>query len=132
MAGISNMVVLLKHFMNVLIMATFVIWLKLFKSKAKPFIGNQILHNHQNQILFEAFEFCKENNIVMVYLPSHMSNCLQPLDLTFYCFVKSALSRKYDFFWQIMHISVEQSLYKGANNGESNLWFQLLGLLKSK
>lgn len=79
----------------------FVVWLNHFQTKVKSSIEDPVLlicDNHQSHISLEAFQFCKKNHIVMVSLPPHTSNRLQPLDLTFFGPLKSALSREYDLF----------------------------------
>ena len=40
-----------------------------------------ILDNHQSHISIEAITFAKENGIVLLTIPPHTSNKLQPLDL---------------------------------------------------
>ena len=79
----------------------FLIWLNHFQTKVKSSIEDPVLLicvNRQSHISLEAFQFWKENHIVMVSLPPHTSNRLQPLDLTFFGPLKSALSREYDLF----------------------------------
>lgn len=79
----------------------FVQWLNHFQKYAKATVNDpvlMILDNHSSHISIEAYEFCKRNCIHMVSLPPHTSDHLQPLDLTFFSPLKSALYREYDLY----------------------------------
>lgn len=80
----------------------FVVWLNHFQTKIKSSIGNGIVllicDNHPSHISFRNLPVLQENHIAMLSLPPRTSNRLQPLDLTFFGLLKSALSRDDDLF----------------------------------
>ncbi|XP_018372981.1 PREDICTED: uncharacterized protein LOC108767549 [Trachymyrmex cornetzi] len=76
-------------------------WLQHFKNHVKPTHDNPmliILDNYASHISLAAFEFCKANFITVDTLPPHTSHKTQPLDLTFFGPLKTALYREYELF----------------------------------
>ena len=76
-------------------------WIKHFKDFVKPTKEDPvliILDNHSSHISLQVFEFCKLNGIIMLTIPPHTSHKLQPLDLTFFGPLKSALNRESDLY----------------------------------
>ncbi|KAJ4435448.1 hypothetical protein ANN_18063 [Periplaneta americana] len=79
----------------------FLVWLKHFQQHVKATEDDPVLlvcDNHASHISLEVFNFCRDNHITMVTLPSHTSHRLQPLDLTFFGPLKNGLFREYDLF----------------------------------
>ncbi|XP_046681325.1 MFS-type transporter clz9-like [Homalodisca vitripennis] len=79
----------------------FVKWLEHFCAHTKPSKDDPVLlicDNHGSHITLEAYEVCKKNHITLVSIPPHTSHRLQPLDLTFFGPLKSALSREFGLF----------------------------------
>ena len=77
----------------------FLVWLKHFTKFAKPSVEDPILliiDNHGSHTSLVAYNFCKENGIVVVTIPPHTSHRLQPLDVTFYSGLKTAFNRECD------------------------------------
>lgn len=78
----------------------FLTWLKHFAELTHAREDNKmllILDNHSTHCSAEAYNFCRENGIVMVSLPPHMSHRLQP-DVVFYSPLKAAYRRECDLF----------------------------------
>ncbi|XP_049944183.1 uncharacterized protein LOC126425255 [Schistocerca serialis cubense] len=76
-------------------------WIQHFQNNVKSTIDDPvllILDNHSSHIPLDIFEFCKKHSIVMVTIPSHTSNKLQPLDVTFFSSLKSAFNRECDIY----------------------------------
>lgn len=77
----------------------FLKWLKHFQSYVKATATDPvllILDNHASHISLEIYDFCRNNHIVILTIPPHTSNHLQPLDLTFFGPFKKALFAVYD------------------------------------
>uniref|UniRef100_A0A6V7J286 Ig-like domain-containing protein n=1 Tax=Bracon brevicornis TaxID=1563983 RepID=A0A6V7J286_9HYME len=79
----------------------FLMWLKHFKghthsSKENPVVI--ILDNHDSHISLESYQFCRDNGIVLVSLPSHTSHRMQPLDVSFFGPLKKAIKKQTDSF----------------------------------
>lgn len=79
----------------------FLVWLKHFSDNCnstaeKPVL--LILDNHGSHITLAAFQYCRDNHIVMLSLPPHSSHRMQPLDVTFFGPLKAAYRRECDFF----------------------------------
>ncbi|XP_067937171.1 uncharacterized protein [Watersipora subatra] len=58
-------------------------WMAHSISSSKPFKKSPvllILDNHQSHLSYEAIEMAKENNVVLLIFPPHVTNHLQPLD----------------------------------------------------
>ncbi|XP_071579330.1 uncharacterized protein [Temnothorax nylanderi] len=51
-----------------------------------------ILDNHESHVTVNSLDFCKQNGIILLTLPPHTSNKLQPLDRTVYKSLKSAFN----------------------------------------
>lgn len=79
----------------------FLEWLNHFKNYCKPTAEEPvllILDNHGSHITLQAYQFCRDNNIVMLSLPPHSSHRLQPLDVTFFGPLKTAYKKECDLF----------------------------------
>jgi hypothetical protein len=89
-------------------------WLKHFNMHAKP-IGVYrmlIIDGHESHCSINFQDYCKENKIIALCMPSHSSHLLQPLDVACFALLKrsygnsiSALARNH-----IYHISKETFL----------------------
>lgn len=53
-----------------------------------------IMDNHFTHTTLKAFNFCKGNGIVVVFVPPHTSHWLQPLDIIFYSPLKSSYNQE--------------------------------------
>ncbi len=77
--------------------ALFLVWLHFTKhatpSKEEPVL--LILDNHGSHLTLEAYNFCHDNNIAMLSLPSHR---LQPLVVVFFGPLKRAFNRVYSTY----------------------------------
>lgn len=74
-------------------------WLNHFQSQVKGTAADPILlilDNHASHISLPIYDFCRDNHIVLLTIPPHTSNHLQPLDLTFFGPLKKALFGVYD------------------------------------
>lgn len=79
----------------------FLTWLKHFKKHAAASKENPLLlllDNHSSHCSLSAYEFCRQNGIIMLSFPPHTSHKLQPLDLTFFGPLKSAYSKECSLF----------------------------------
>lgn len=77
----------------------FLKWIKHFQNYVKATEADPILlilDNHASHISLQIYNFCRENHIVLLTIPPHTSNHLQPLDLTFFGPLKKALFAVYD------------------------------------
>nr|XP_015910854.2 MFS-type transporter clz9-like [Parasteatoda tepidariorum] len=64
-------------------------WLLLhhFVKHAKPSKDNvvpSLPDNHDSHLYIPSIEFCQDNGIILLSLPTHCSHCLQPLDVSVY------------------------------------------------
>jgi hypothetical protein len=76
-------------------------WLVHFSKHTNSAIANPVLlimDNHLTHTTLKAFDFCKENGIVVVSLPPHTSHRMQPLDVSFYGPLKSAYNQECGVF----------------------------------
>ncbi|XP_047002592.1 MFS-type transporter clz9-like [Schistocerca americana] len=76
-------------------------WLKHFANFTKASKDHTILlilDNHTSHVSLEAYNFCKDNGIVVVTLPPHCSHGLQPLDVAFFSSLKAAFNQECDNF----------------------------------
>ena len=76
-------------------------WLKHFANFTKASKNHTILltlDNHTSHVSLEAYNFCKDNGIVVVTLPPHCSHRLQPLDVTFFSSLKASFNQECDNF----------------------------------
>jgi hypothetical protein len=89
-------------------------WLKHFNTHAKSVGAYRLLiiDGHESHISLKFQDYCKENKIIALYMPSHSSHLLQPLDVACFAPLKrsygdgiSALARNH-----IHHISKETFL----------------------
>ncbi|KAJ2937697.1 hypothetical protein O0L34_g17508 [Tuta absoluta] len=79
----------------------FVDWLKHFVKFAKPTETDPvllILDNRSSHTSWNAYQFCKQNNIVMLSLPPHGSHRIQPLDVSVYGPLKTAYKQECNIF----------------------------------
>lgn len=79
----------------------FLEWLKHFKTAVHA--SNEdpvllVLDNHSSHTSLNSYQFCKQNGIHMLSLPPHTSHRMQPLDVTVFGPLKTALSREMDVF----------------------------------
>ncbi|XP_044733230.1 jerky protein homolog-like [Chrysoperla carnea] len=75
----------------------FLDWIKHFKEHTRSTLENEvllILDNHSSHISLNIYQYCRENGIHMVTLPPHTSHRTQPLDLTVFGPLKSALHKE--------------------------------------
>jgi hypothetical protein len=66
-----------------------------------------VLDGHESHINAEFEDYCKENNIVTIYLPAHSSYLTQPLDIGCYSVLKKIYSTEISLFIKarITHIT---------------------------
>lgn len=79
----------------------FLSWLKHFQRHAMTSKENPallVLDNHCSHCSLIAYDFCRENGIIMLSFPPHTSHRLQPLDLTIFGPLKSAYSSECAIF----------------------------------
>ncbi|KAB0792973.1 hypothetical protein PPYR_12593 [Photinus pyralis] len=79
-------------------------WLVHFSKHSHPSVDSPVLiimDNHTTHTTLKAFEFCKENGIVVVSIPPHTSHRLQPLDVTFYGPLKTAYNQECGSFLKV-------------------------------
>lgn len=98
---------------------TFPLWLRHFSASVKPSSTNKVLlildgHSSHTRSL-EAIEYARENGIVMLSLPPHTTNKLQPLDVSFFKPLQT-------FYAQ------EQESWLRANPGRQITAFQICSL----
>ncbi|XP_050308307.1 uncharacterized protein LOC126744792 [Anthonomus grandis grandis] len=55
-----------------------------------------ILDNHSSHATLESYNYCKENFITILSLPTHLSHLMQPLDVTFYGPLKKSYYKECD------------------------------------
>ncbi|XP_050497466.1 uncharacterized protein LOC126878665 [Diabrotica virgifera virgifera] len=61
------------------------------------------MDNHCSHKSLRIYEFCRENFISVVTIPPHTSHRLQPLDVSFYSALKTAVNRECDVFIKTKH-----------------------------
>lgn len=79
----------------------FLVWLNHFQSYTSCSKENSVLlllDNHGSHCSLAAYEFCRENGIIMLSFPPHTSHRLQPLDLTIFGPLKTAYSNECSIF----------------------------------
>lgn len=77
----------------------FVDWLKHFQNFVKSSEENCVLlivDNHVSHCTLQAYNYCKENFIVLLTIPPHTSHRTQPLDVSFYSPLKNAYNNECD------------------------------------
>jgi hypothetical protein len=52
----------------------------------------------------EAFEFCKENVIIILSVPPHTSHWLQPMDIIYFGPQKEACYEEHDLYMESRHL----------------------------
>ncbi|XP_071638428.1 tigger transposable element-derived protein 6-like [Temnothorax longispinosus] len=72
-----------------------------------------ILDNHESHVTITSLDFCKQNGIILLTLPPHTSNKLQPLDRTVYKSLKSAFNAACNE-WMINNPGKMISIYEVA------------------
>ena len=65
-----------------------------------------VLDGHESHISAEFEDYCKENNIITLCLPSHSSHLIQPLDVGCFSVLKKRYGTQIEHFIKarIMHI----------------------------
>ncbi|KAK7479750.1 hypothetical protein BaRGS_00029026 [Batillaria attramentaria] len=71
----------------------FLEWLQHFINTVRPSVENKVLlildgHSSHTGSL-AAIDLARENGVVMLCLPPHTTNKLQPLDISFFCLLKT-------------------------------------------
>ncbi|KAJ3666603.1 hypothetical protein Zmor_002039 [Zophobas morio] len=77
----------------------FLDWLNHFKTSVKVSKEDPvllILDNHVSHCTLGAYNYCKENGIVLLTIPPHTSHRIQPLDVSFYGPLKTAYHNECD------------------------------------
>lgn len=69
-----------------------------------------IMDNHESHLSIEGLNFCKENGIVVLTLPPHTSNKLQPLDRTVFGPFKTYIGQAADS-WMTSHPGQTLTIY---------------------
>ena len=73
-------------------------WIRHFEKHTRPrTVGSYrllILDGHESHHSDEFEEYCKENNIITLYMPPHSSHILQPLDVGCFSPLKKAYGRQ--------------------------------------
>ena len=57
-----------------------------------------VLNSHKSYVNAEFEEYCKENNIITIYLPSYFSHLTQPLDVGCFNVLKKIYGAKIEHF----------------------------------
>lgn len=94
----------------------FLEYMKHFAKYAKPSVESPILliyDNHESHISIDVINFAKENGIVLLTLPPHCSNKLQPLDVAVYSAFKRYYNAAVDS-WLVNHPGIPVSIYQVA------------------
>lgn len=52
-----------------------------------------ILNGHGSHTTSQFNQACRENNIILIYMPPHSSHLLQPLDISYFLVLKQSYSR---------------------------------------
>ena len=94
----------------------FVEVLEHFQKHARAFVEKKvllILDNHESHFTVKSLDFCKNNGIILLTLPPHTSNKLQPLDRTVYKSLKSTFNAACNE-WMITHVGKTISIYEIA------------------
>lgn len=119
----------------------FVTWLEHFVTVTKSSVQDPtllILDNHPSHSSLLAYEYAKENGVVMVSLPPHASHKLQPLDVSFFSPLKQGYSEQcYSFMRQHPYEKIEvgdipklfkSSYEKYASIGNASSGFSKTGI----
>lgn len=69
-----------------------------------------IMDNHESHVSLKAVEFCRDNGIVILTLPPHTSNKLQPLDRTVFGPFKTFFNQAADS-WMLSHPGQTLTIY---------------------
>ncbi len=56
------------------------------------------MNDYNNHYLYEFECYCKENNIVILYIPLHLSHLLQSLDIGYFNILKRSYNKKVENF----------------------------------
>ncbi|CAH2004965.1 unnamed protein product [Acanthoscelides obtectus] len=57
--------------------------------------------NHSSHISVRIYDFCRQNGIIMLTIPPHTSHRTQPLDITVYSPLKTALHKECDAYMKL-------------------------------
>ncbi|CAH1997229.1 unnamed protein product [Acanthoscelides obtectus] len=82
----------------------FYAWLVHFAEHTKPSLEDPvllILDNHSSHISVRIYDFCRQNGIIMLTIPPHTSHRTQPLDITVYSPLKTALHKECDAYMKL-------------------------------
>ena len=78
---------------------TFVDWLKHFQAHVRPSSTNKVLlllDNHNSHKSLAAIDYARQNGIIMLSIPPHTSQRIQPLDVTVFGPLKTYLTQAMD------------------------------------
>ncbi|XP_018357345.1 PREDICTED: uncharacterized protein LOC108757430 [Trachymyrmex cornetzi] len=92
----------------------FVEVLKHFQNETRSSIENKvllILDNHESHVSIQSLQFCNNNGIILLILPPHTSNKLQPLDVAVYKSLKNAFNIACND-WMLSHPGKPISIYE--------------------
>lgn len=92
----------------------FLDYIKHFAKYAKPSLESPVLlifDNHESHISIDVITFAKENGIVLLTLPPHSSNKLQPLDVAVYSPFKRYYNAAVDN-WLVNHPGTPITIYQ--------------------
>ena len=84
----------------------FIVWLQHFAQSVKSSKDDPtllILDNHSTHSSLGAYNFCRDNGIIVVSLPPHCSHRLQPLDVTVFSPLKTAFNQECDLHMKSNH-----------------------------
>ncbi len=99
----------------------FLKWLQHFKNFVHPTENNCILlllDNHVSHISLAAIDYCRDNFIIMLTIPPHSSQKLQPCDRAFFGTLKNAFGRHSD-------------VWIGNHPGRVITHYQIAGIFRS-
>ena len=57
-----------------------------------------VLNSYKSYVNAEFEDYCKDNNIITIYLPPYSSYIIQPLDIGYYSVLKKIYSVKIEYF----------------------------------
>lgn len=80
-------------------------WLQHFIKFAKPTMSEKhivILDGHSSHKSLEAVNLARDNDVILISLPPHITHRIQPLDIVFYGPLKTAYNQEADK-WTALH-----------------------------
>jgi len=87
MSGLKDDCLGLSHSSGWMTSQNFIHVLEHFVKHTRTTVDNKvllILDNHESHLTVEGIDFCKANGVILLTIPPHTSNKLQPLDRTIY------------------------------------------------